>query len=79
LPAGVVSGSVIQRNNDIGAYAVYDGMSFAAIPPLGGAYGFAVAILSRHAALDPLWLIELVAACEVFRLLNPLGRRELLN
>jgi hypothetical protein len=61
----------------IGAYAVYEGVSFAATPLFGAADGFTVAILSRHAALDALWLIGLVAASEVFRLLGPLGRRRI--
>ena len=37
---------------------------------LGGAGGFTTAIVGRLGVLSVLWLIGLVAACEVFRLLT---------
>jgi hypothetical protein len=54
----------------IGAYAAYELVLFAATPFLGGEGDFTVAIVGRLAVLSVLWLIGLVAACEVFRLLG---------
>jgi hypothetical protein len=46
---------------------------------LGGAGSFTLAIVGRLAVLSPLWLIGLVAACEVFRLLNPVRQRQMVS
>jgi hypothetical protein len=54
----------------IGAYAAYELVLFAATPFLGGEGSFTVAIVGRLAVLSVLWLIGLVAACEVTRLLT---------
>ena len=59
----------------IGAYASYEVVLFAFTPTLGGAGAFKLAIVARLGLLNLPWLIGLVAACEVFRLLNPLSRR----
>jgi len=59
----------------LGAYAAYELVLFAATPFLGGEGDFTVAIVGRLGVLSVLWLIGLVAACEVFRLLNPLHRQ----
>ena len=61
----------------IGAYAAYEVVLFAATPILGGAGAFTLAIFGRLGVLSLLWLIGLVAACEVFRLLNPVRRRQM--
>ena len=58
-----------------GAYTAYELVLFAATPILGGAGAFTLTIVGRLGVLSPLWLIELVAAYEVFRLLNPIRRR----
>jgi hypothetical protein len=49
---------------------------FAATPFLGGAGAFSAAIVGRIGVLNILWLIGLVAACEVVRLLNSTRRRQ---
>jgi hypothetical protein len=54
----------------VGAYATYELVLLAATPLLGGAGGFTTAIVGRLGVLSVLWLIGLVAACEVFRLLT---------
>jgi hypothetical protein len=54
----------------IGAYAAYELVLFTATPFLGGEGNFTVAIVGRLAVLSVLWLIGLIAACEVFRLLT---------
>lgn len=60
----------------IGAYAAYELVLFAATPFLGGAGSFTSAIVGRLGVLSVLWLIGLVAACEVFRLLDAARRRQ---
>jgi hypothetical protein len=55
-------------------YAIYEAVLFAVTPFLGGAGAFTAAIVTRLGALNGVWLIGLVAACEVFRLLNPFRR-----
>ena len=52
---------------------------FAVTPLLGGAGSFTLAIVGRLAAFSLLWLIGLVAACEVFRLLNPVRQRQIVS
>ena len=57
------------------AYAAYELVLFAATPFLGGEGAFTVAIVSRLGALGAVWLIGLVAVCEIVRLLDPFRRR----
>jgi hypothetical protein len=59
----------------IGAYATYELVLFAATRFLGGAGNFSTAIVGRLGLLSVLWLIGLVAVCEVVRLFNPIRRR----
>jgi len=54
----------------VGAYAVYELVLFAATPFLGGAGAFTAAIVIRIALTNAAWLIGLVAACEIFRLVS---------
>jgi hypothetical protein len=56
------------------AYAAYELVLFAATPFLGGEGAFTVAIVSRLGALGAVWLIGLVAVCEIVRLLDPFRR-----
>lgn len=58
----------------IAAFAAYEFVLFAAMPVLGGVGAFTAAIVGRLGILNLLWLIGLVAACEVFRLLGALAR-----
>jgi len=58
----------------IAAYAGYEVVLFAATPFLGGAGNFTVAIVGRLGGLNVVWLIGMIAACEVARLFNA-GRR----
>ncbi len=53
----------------LGAYAAYEVVLFSATPFLGGTADFTVAIVGRLGLLDVVWLIGLVVACEVSRLL----------
>jgi hypothetical protein len=59
----------------IGAYTAYELVLFAATPFLGGVGAFTLAIVGRLGSLSLLWLIGLVAACEAYRILNPVCRR----
>jgi len=56
------------------AYAAYELVLFAATPFLGGDGAFTLAIVARLGLLNIVWLIGLVAACEIFRLINPFRR-----
>ncbi|KRQ17124.1 hypothetical protein [Bradyrhizobium manausense] len=56
------------------AYAAYEFALFAATPFLGGQGAFTFEIVARIGLRSAAWLIGLVAACEIVRLLNPLGR-----
>ena len=58
----------------IGAYGAYELTLFAATPFLGGSAAFTAAIVTRLGLLSAIWLIALIAACEIVRLLNPLRR-----
>jgi hypothetical protein len=60
----------------VAAYAAYEMALFAATPFLGGEGAFTFAIVSRIGILNILWLIGLVAACEVARLLNQYWRHQ---
>jgi len=59
----------------IGAYAACELVLFAATPFLGGEDAFTIAIIARLGSLNVAWLVGLVAACEIVRLLNPYRRR----
>ncbi len=61
----------------MGAYAAYELVLLAATPILGGAGDFTMAIVGRLGVLSILWLIGLVAACEVVRLLTATRRHQL--
>ena len=63
----------------IGAYASYEVVLFAFTPALGGAGAFKLAIIARLGLLNLPWLIGMVAACEVFRLLNSSSRRRMVS
>ena len=56
------------------AYGAYELVLFAATPFLGGAAAFTMAILVRLGLLNIAWLVGLVVACEIVRLVNPFGR-----
>jgi hypothetical protein len=58
------------------AYTTYELVLLAATPFLGGEGAFTAAIVSRIGVLNILWLIGLVAACEIARLLNRHGRHQ---
>jgi hypothetical protein len=58
----------------IGSYGVYEVALLAATQFLGGADNFTAAIVARIGVLNGVWLIGLVAACEIVRLLNPFKR-----
>ncbi|MGO9700802.1 MAG: hypothetical protein ACLPX7_16230 [Xanthobacteraceae bacterium] len=68
-------GSVAMGLALIVAYATYEVVLFAFRPALGGAGSFTLAIIGRLGLLNALWMIGLVAACEVVRLLNRIGFR----
>ena len=61
------------------AYATYELTLFAATPFLGGAGAFTAAIVARLGMISALWLIGLVAVCEIVRLLNPFDRRHVVS
>ncbi len=54
----------------LAAYAVYKLVLFGATPFLGGEGAFTAAIVARIGAQNVFWLIGLVAASEIVRLLN---------
>ena len=58
----------------IGAYAAYELALFAVTPFLGGTEAFTAAIVIRLGSISAVWLIALVAACEIVRLLVPVTR-----
>ena len=58
----------------IGAYAAYELALLAATPFLGGAEAFTAAIVIRLGSISAVWLIGLVAACEIVRLVVPVRR-----
>jgi hypothetical protein len=62
-----------------GAYLVYELALLAATPFLGGAGSFTAAIMARIGLLNVVWLIGLVATCEIVRLLNPFKRGHALS
>jgi hypothetical protein len=58
----------------IGSYGVYELALLAGTPFLGGASDFTVAIVAQIGLTNAAWLIGLVAACEIVRLVNPFKR-----
>ena len=63
----------------VAAYAAYEVVLFAFTPLLGGAGAFTLAVVARLGVLSLLWLIGLVVACEVFRLLKSIRQRQMLS
>jgi hypothetical protein len=61
------------------AYGAYELTLFAATPFLGGAGAFTLKIVARLGLLNILWLVGLVGACEIVRLINPFGRGRALS
>jgi hypothetical protein len=61
------------------AYGAYEVTLLAATPFLGGAGGFTTTIIARLGFLNFAWLIALVVACEIVRLLKPLRRRHVVS
>jgi hypothetical protein len=55
------------------AYGAYELALFFANPSLG-AGAFTMVIVARLGLLNIVWLIALVGACEIVRLINPFGR-----
>ena len=55
-------------------YGVYELALLAATPVLGGADSFTAAIVAQIGVSNAAWLIGLVAACEIVRLVNPFKR-----
>jgi hypothetical protein len=55
----------------VGGYASYELALLAATPFLGDAGNFTAGIVGRIALLNAAWLIGLVGACEIVRLINP--------
>ena len=58
----------------VAAYAVYEFALLAATPVLGGEGAFTAAIVTRIGLTSAMWLVGLVAACEIVRLADPFGR-----
>jgi len=58
----------------VGGYGVYEVALLATPPFLGGASAFNATIVARIGALNAVWLIGLVATCEIVRLVNPFKR-----
>jgi hypothetical protein len=56
------------------AYGAYEVVLFAVTPFPGGAGALTTAIIERLGFLNLVWLIGLVAACEIIRLINPFRR-----
>jgi hypothetical protein len=60
-------------------YGVYEVALLAATPFLGGAESFTAAIVGRIGVVNVAWLIGLVAACEIVRLINPFKRGHMIS
>jgi hypothetical protein len=54
----------------VSAYAAYELSLLSVTPLLGGASGFSIAIVTRIGLTSMVWLVALVAVCEIVRLLN---------
>jgi hypothetical protein len=63
----------------IGGYGAYELALLAATPFLGGADNFTAAIVGRIGVLNIAWLIGLVAAREIVRLVNPFKRHHVVS
>ena len=63
----------------IAAYAAYEVVLFAFTPALGGTGSFTLAIIARIGLLNVLWMIGLVAVCQVFRLLIHVRWRQMVS
>jgi hypothetical protein len=61
------------------AFGTYEVTLLAATAFLGGAGGFTTAVIARLGFLNFAWLVALVAACEIVRLLNLLRRRHVVS
>jgi len=62
----------------LGAYATYELVLLATTPALGGLASFTLPIVARLGLTSAAWLVGLVAACEIVRLLTPhVSRRAL--
>lgn len=59
----------------VAAYAAYELALLAATPFLGGEGAFTAAIVTRIGLTSAVWLVGLVAACEIVRLIAPFGRK----
>ena len=57
----------------VAAYTAYELTLLAATPFLGGEGAFTSAIVTRIGLTSAVWLVGLVAACEIVRLVNPFG------
>jgi hypothetical protein len=55
------------------AYATYELALLAATPLLGGEGAFTAAIVTRIGMTSAVWLVGLVAVCEIARLFDPFG------
>ncbi len=60
-------------------YGAYELTLLAATPFLGGEGSFTAAIVGRIGFLNAAWLIGLVAACEIVRLVNPFKRGHMVS
>jgi hypothetical protein len=63
----------------IGGYGAYELTLLAATPFLAGADSFTAAVVGRIGFLNVAWLIGLVAACEIVRLIDPFKRGHMLS
>jgi hypothetical protein len=63
----------------LAAYGAYELVLFAATPVLGGAASFTAAIVARLGVLSALWLMGLVAVCELVRQLDRFRRRQAMS
>ncbi|HET7887058.1 MAG TPA: hypothetical protein VFL62_12595 [Bradyrhizobium sp.] len=61
----------------VGSYGIYELVLLAATPLLGGASDFTAVIVAQIGFTNVAWLIGLVAACEIVRLINPSRRRHM--
>jgi hypothetical protein len=59
----------------VAAYAAFELVLLAVTPALGGEGAFTAAIVARIGLTSALWLVGLVAACEIVRLIAPFGRK----
>jgi hypothetical protein len=57
------------------SYAAYELLLLAATPVLGGAASFTPAIVTRIGLTSVVWLVGLIAVCEIVRMLNPFRSR----